>query len=154
MSAGWIDKDKGLQKYIRDMRDLNNMEFDIGFWGEERYPDDGPTVVENAITQEYGSSDGKIPSRPFMRHGVDGATKAFFDLMRVDFASRPLTGSATAVGLRGAKFIQEAIQLSIVEADRWATPLHPMTVAKKGHADPLIETGRLFDSVRIRARRR
>lgn len=105
------------------------------------YEDGAPIVVIGAV-QEFGSADGRIPERSFLRvplrQNQDNIKKAF----------RALTGQVTRgeitafqmldqIGARAVGYCQEAIEAGIQPKNADAT------VAAKGSATPLIRHGDL-----------
>lgn len=113
--------------------------------GSGNYEDGAPIAVIGAV-QEFGSADGRVPERSFLRVPIrqnqDNIRKAF----------RSLTGAVTRgeitafqmldqIGARAAGYCQEAIEAGImpVNADS--------TIKRKGSSTPLIDHGILKGAI-------
>lgn len=112
----------------------------VGFLENATYPD-GKSVAMIAAIQDFGT--GTIPPRPFFRNmiaakqgewpgAIDGLLKANdYDIDK----TLQQTGAAIAGQLRQ----------SIIDTN--APPLSPVTIRRKGHAKPLIDTSHMINSV-------
>jgi phage gpG-like protein len=125
--------------------------------GAQTYQDeagkgDAISLVEVGAVHEFGSRDGRIPERSYMR--------STFDRNRDDYErgfkrsiGRVVDGTAEIdtelgrLGLVVAGDIQETI------ATLTDPPLAQYTIDKKGSSKPLIETGRLKQSIDHEVRR-
>lgn len=113
--------------------------------GSGNYEDGAPIAVIGAV-QEFGSADGRVPERSFLRVPIrqnqDNIKKAF----------RSLTGAVTRgeitafqmldqIGARAAGYCQQAIEAGIepVNADA--------TIKRKGSSTPLINHGTLKGAI-------
>ncbi|MCA6927911.1 hypothetical protein [Pectobacterium versatile] len=107
--------------------------------GSGNYEDGAPIAVIGAV-QEFGSADGRVPERSFLRVPIrqnqDNIKKAF----------RALTGAVTRgeitafqmldqIGARAAGFCKEAIEAGIQPANA------DSTIKAKGSSTPLINHG-------------
>lgn len=107
--------------------------------GDEQYPD-GTSVAEVAIHNEFGG--GNTPPRPFMRTCVQRRSKNWKkylrdNLVRYDDPRHPLSELARNM----VDDLKDYIKI-------WTRPPNaPSTIKKKGFNDPLVETGRMMDSV-------
>jgi len=90
----------------------------------------------------------KIPSRPFMRNGVDAFEKVFRDVAATAI-EQLLGGSLLPAGVyeRLGMACQAAIQKAMLEMKE--PPLHPFTVSQrtKKSSQPLVDTGGLMERV-------
>ena len=114
----------------------------VGFLEGSTYPDGKPVAMIAAI-QEWGTADGRIPSRPFFRTMIKQKQREWgpamagllknngYDIRR----TLDITGQAIAGQLRD----------SIVNG-AWV-PNAPSTVVKKGFDKPLIDTSHMLNSV-------
>jgi hypothetical protein len=116
----------------------------IGAKGGEEIPEGGKlAIVEYATLNEFGTD--MIPSRPFMRQGSRNAE----DLIYRRMASKAkLLGNKYTFrelleisGLIMQKEIRKAIR------DIKTPPNSPTTIQNKGSSNPLIDTGRMRQSV-------
>lgn len=104
------------------------------------------TVAEYASKNEYGIG---VPKRPFMRVSFDNNQAKYQRV--IDRLSPQITdGKITvrkALELLGQTCKSE-IQKTIVDAKNWAQPNSPAWIAEKGSSSPLIDTGRMRQSIR------
>jgi len=111
------------------------------------------TVAEYAAVNEFGSSDGRVPERSFLRSTVDENNAKYIDLMAkgTDKAiERALKGADSGealrqelgkVGLRAERDVKRKIR------DLRDPPNAERTIAEKGSSNPLIDTGRMRQSI-------
>lgn len=105
---------------------------------------DAPTVAEVAAWNEYGTENA--PARPFMRQTLKNREE---DVIRHGHSQvkKELKGSynaQTTLNAMGA-YVKGCIQKEIVDGE--FEPNAPSTIAKKGSEKPLIDTGRMRQSV-------
>jgi hypothetical protein len=118
----------------------------IGFPSGQHYPD-GTNVAFVASVHEFGAPGVNIPARPFMRPTVNTKKDSWVKTVKAGIP-KVVTGQMSAfdvldlVGIQGAADIQETISKVT------SPPLSPITIARKGSAKPLIDTGQMFASVR------
>lgn len=113
--------------------------------GAGQYEDGASLAVIGAV-QEFGSADGRIPERSFLRVPLRSNRDLFAKIFRNQI---PLvvSGELTMrqfmeqLGARGVGVSQEAISAGI------APPNAPSTIAQKGSSQPLVDTGRLRQSI-------
>ncbi len=113
--------------------------------GSGVYEDGAPIAVIGA-THEFGSADGRIPERSFLRvplrQNRDNIKKGFAAL-----AGQVTRGEISAfqmldqIGARAAGYCQEAIETGIQPANS------PETIARKGSATPLVDKGILKSKI-------
>ena len=123
------------KKFQKMLEDLNKLEVRIGIQqgvGSE----DGVDLVDIAMFNELGTVH--IPSRPFLRDSVD----AFLQSMRTQLVKG---GSAEDVLKKIGVFQKGLIQKEIVNGD--FVPNSPETIKRKGSDKPLIDTGRMRQSI-------
>lgn len=137
----------GGQEFERRMAEIARMlgggaALKVGFLSKATYPGGTPVAVIAAI-HNYGAPRAGIPPRPFFSNMVKDKSPewpaAIANLLRKNdyHAERVLrlAGEAIAGQLRQ----------SIVDTNE--PPLAPSTIARKGFAKPLIDTGHMFNSV-------
>lgn len=118
----------------------------IGFPSGQHYPD-GTNVAFVASVHEFGAPGVNIPARPFMRPTVSAKKDTWVKTIR-NGIPKVVTGKMTAfdvldlVGIQGAADVQESISKVT------SPPLSPITIARKGSAKPLVDTGQMIASVR------
>jgi len=110
------------------------------------YPD-GTSVIMVGLVNEFGSSDGKIPERSFLRAAIDENRSEFLKFWKDGAAKTILTGkgSEKVLALLG-QMMQAAVQEKIVNVKAPANAIS--TVVNKKSSNPLIDTGHLRQSVR------
>ncbi len=111
------------------------------------YPD-GTSVIMVGIVHEFGSSDGKIPERSFLRSSLDENRETFLKFWKDGAAKSILTlnkNSKDVLPLLG-QMMQAAVQQKIVTLRSPALKLQ--TIINKKSSNPLIDTGHMRQSIR------
>lgn len=148
-----IDKDLGYNKWLQQMKELSNKPFTkIGILGEGDSDEGGTTVLQYASANEFGASGaGKngsvtIPERSYIRSTIDERKRRIFgkafNLQRDIFEGRTSIERALAIMgvLIKGNIIQKIVSLrSPANADS--------TIKAKGSSNPLIDSGRLRQSI-------
>jgi hypothetical protein len=107
---------------------------------------EGMTVAQIGAIHEFGSQDGRIPERSFMRSSVDASGS---ELERI---IEKLVGKITdgkmqttqALGVVG-EFVKGKM---ISRINSGIPPANaPATIARKGSSQPLIDTGQMKNSI-------
>lgn len=115
-----------------------------GYFETAKYTD-GTPVAYVATIQEFGYPAGGIPARPTMRPTADQKRDEWAETMRLG-AKAALNGDMTPrdalerLTLRAAGDVSAAIQAVTTPA------LSPETIARKGFAKPLVDTGLMLRS--------
>lgn len=149
---------------VKNLTKANSNTAQIGWW-ESTYPmtnrHQGIPVAQVAAWNEQGHyTGGKVkggyaPPRPFMRVGLTQRIKSTKLLERyVKKVSLVGDGKLTWAELHRqmGREIVKLLQLAIAE---WKTPKNrPLTIDWKGFDEPLIESGRLMGTVKLRVRSR
>ena len=141
------DSDPGFKKLRKKFSGPDRV--DVGVFGAKvagKTDKDGKAIdlVVIAASNEFGTNT--IPERSFMRAGVDENKKEFeaflekgtFNVIAGKLSKRQLIGR---LGLLGVKKIQEKIESGPFKANK------PATVKRKGSSKPLIDTGRMRQSI-------
>lgn len=141
-----IDKDLGYDKFMKQMAEMSSQPFvKIGVLGTDEKSEDGEvTVVEYATYNEFGTAD--IPERSFIRSTMDERKRRIFGKafkLQGDIVLGKMTiDKALAImgTLIKGNIIQKITNLrSPANADS--------TVQAKGSSNPLIDSGRLKQSI-------
>lgn len=106
------------------------------------------TVGEIAIVHEFGTADGKIPERSFIRAPYDRNVKQWFDTQQ-RFKGKVLKGEMSvrrALGLMAIR-IQRDFQDAIRRGGYPFIQNAPSTIERKGSSSPLIDTAQMLNSV-------
>ena len=140
-----IDKDLGYKRIFKDVKQMDGKGVKVGVMGGESVK--GVSVVDYAVWNEFGTKN--IPKRPFMQRTADeklAETLKFSDYL----VGKMIDGGITPDGVLKnlGEFYQKQIQMMIRTAKEWADPNAPATIARKGSSSPLIDTGRLVQSIR------
>lgn len=135
------------QAYMRQLEKLADREVAVGFLSGKRYPG-GESVVEVAAKNEFGESG--IPARPFLKQMADKRGPKVTEAAQ-EMAGRLADGASAEAELR--KLGELAVDLVVEEINSGDfVPNAPSTVARKGRNSPLIDTGRMRDSVEFKVR--
>ena len=130
-------------RFEKMLKELSQMEVRIGFQHGKATEDDGTDVCDVAAWNELGTE--RSPSRPFLRKSVDEneeKIKSFLQSKRQDLVRGvPTEQILKEIGI----FQKDLIQEKITEGD--FAPNAPSTVRQKGSSKPLIDTGRMRQSV-------
>ena len=104
------------------------------------------TLAAIASVNEFGSEDGHVPSRPFLRFTVD-SNQAEYVAELGEIIGRAVDGKATTeegltkLGLKAVRDVQATITTNDFKENAQATK------DAKGSTSPLIDTGRLRQSI-------
>ena len=114
----------------------------VGFLEGKTYPD-GTSVPMVAAIQEFGSPEQNIPARPFFRRMIAEKSPEWGQSLGKLLAHGNYDSSQAldAMGMR----ISEQLRDSIIGFTD--PPLSPKTIAAKGFATPLIDTGVMLNSI-------
>lgn len=134
------------EKIFRELEKLNKLLAQIGYEAENSSEKNGADVCSVAAWNEFGTIN--MPSRPFMRKSVDDNKDEISAYMRQKVED-VLSGRKTAeqvfkeIGLFQKGLIQKKI------TDGSFEPNAPSTIRRKKSDKPLIDTGRMRQSVEI-----
>lgn len=145
------DRDFGYARIIEDLEAMTSEPHVlVGIRqaeGIEVAEGDDLNLATIAAINEFGTDDGRIPSRPFLRQTVDENRDVYAKEMgkaitdQLD-GKRTLVEGLELVGLRAVRDVQKKIRNN----DFYRNV--PSTVAaKRGSTKPLIDTGRLRQSI-------
>jgi phage gpG-like protein len=156
MAKHVTDKDMGFKDFMKFLKDAEDGPIvKVGVLGtpENIAPDtDGISLVGYASVNEFGTDKaGKnknvtIPERSFIRSTVDEKKRSIAS-KSAHMQRRLFTGKSSieqALGLMG-EHIQNHIQDKIINLKD--PPNKPSTIKKKGSSNPLVDTGRLKNSI-------
>lgn len=136
------------RKYSAQLEKLAGQEVAVGFFdGSGGYPD-GQSVAQVASANEFGTS--RAPARPFMKQMAENRGKEITEECG-RMAKRLAEGGSAADELSQIGKLAEDLLKEEIRSGSFA-PLAPATVARKGSSQPLIDTGRMVDSVTSKVR--
>lgn len=132
------DKDMGYRELLKRLAGAKQVSVLVGIRGAQ-----GSDLVTYAAANEFGTE--RIPERSFLRATVDNERVKYTGLLE-QAADRLLDGDtpAAAFGILGMVAVGD-VQRRI--RNRVPPPNAPLTIAKKGSDVPLIDTGRLRQSI-------
>lgn len=132
------------KRFYEELRNLKDKQVFIGYQAGEVVDDKGVDMAQIAMFNELGTSDS--PSRPFLRMSVDDNQDKINAMCKAQADS--IAGGGTAeqalkkLGVFGVSLVQEKIESGTFE------PNAPSTIRKKRSDKPLIDTGRMRQSVK------
>lgn len=142
VNPGWA------KKIAKNIKGLAKKEVAVGFprGGEAASLtyDEGASVLDVAVWNQFGTKH--IQARPFMDYGTEAMiadVKGEMEAVAEQANRREISADQAlrSIGVFGEKSIQEAI------TDGMYAPNAPQTVKRKGSSKPLIDTGKMRQSV-------
>lgn len=145
------DHDRGFRAFMDRMHQAGKESgyVKVGVLEGSERKEGGYTNAQVAAVHEYGSGDGRVPQRAFLRSTIDANRPKYLALME-KAAANVLSGKTTlpkllaAVGLIAVTDVKRKIVRGPFLA------LAPSTVARKGSSRPLVDTGQLLNSIASR----
>ena len=106
----------------------------------------GETNIKLALVHEFGSRDGRVPQRSFLRSSADRETRKFQRLLARAGRRAAVNGNLKrelgVVGEVGVAEVKRTINNSI-----GLKPNAAITIERKGSSKPLLDTAQLRDAV-------
>jgi len=140
------DIDRGWNRIKREVQKSGGVK--VGVMGDAGTSDEGADMLLIAAVNEFGSADGRVPERSYIRAGFD-KNRSKLRNTAAALWGRVLDGDMDqrqALGLLGETH-QDQVQKFLTALS--APPNAASTIARKrGSANPLIDTGRLRSSIR------
>ena len=150
MSGGWDRITPEGQRFLNEIEKLKELQAFVGFQSGEVTDDRGVDIAQIAMFNELGTS--RTPARPFLRMSVDENEDKIKTMCANQLRSLVSGGTAERtlrqVGVFGVSLVQEKIGSGSF------APNAPSTIRKKGSDKPLIDTGRMRQSVKYVVKRR
>jgi hypothetical protein len=149
-----IINDRPWQQFRMRVDKVANMRVNVGVLaskGGNAPVEGGPPgfdLVALAATHEYGSSDGHVPERSYLRRTFS-MKQEVFAAASAKVARGYLAGKIDlekAGNLLGAVGATE-VKKTITEGDGVPPPLAASTISRKGSSRPLVDTGRLLNAI-------
>ena len=142
MSKLVIDNDLGYESLMDDVKKLDREPFvKVGVLGKS-----GSELATYAGANEFGTRDGRIPERSFIRSTMGQNRFALFQQAE-RYLNQIAAGTMNprqALGLMG-EWLRARIVIKITTLQD--PPNAPSTIAKKGSSNPLIDEGRLRNAI-------
>lgn len=166
-----VEDTNNIPKYIEMLEQLTSTVIEVGIFGEN-----GSEILMIANVQEFGcniqvtpkmrnylhaislhlkknTKEIRIPERSFIRSGFDDRE----DKIRNE--ANKLLKRVLSFELDVGRFFDALGEIVVGQLQEYMTdlktpPNHPFTVRQKGSSNPLIDTGRLRQSIAFRVKRR
>lgn len=150
MTGGWDRLTPEGEKFFRQLEELANKEVFVGFQAGKVVDDRNVDMAQIAMFNELGTSTA--PSRPFLRKSVDENADKINQFCTNQLKTISAGGTAEQclkqVGVFGVGIVQEKI------VDGEYAPNAPSTIRKKKSDKPLIDTGKMRQSVKYVIRKK
>lgn len=150
MTGGWDRLTPEGEKFFRQIDELQDEEVFVGFQAGKVTDDRGVDMAQIAMWNELGTSTA--PSRPFLRKSVDENADPINAMCAQQLKSITAGGTAEQslkqIGVFGVGLVQEKIESGSYE------PNAPSTIRKKKSDKPLIDTGKMRQSVKYVIRKK
>jgi hypothetical protein len=137
--------DRGLGRLRRELAEFQRLRIVVG------YPEGGGThtsglsLSELGAIHEFGTRDGRIPSRSFLRGTFDEKrSEILAEIRKASLSVIDGQASALKAKIRVAKFAAKLVKYRFLQASKWAKPLADSTKDRKGHGTPLQDTKQLL----------
>jgi len=114
----------------------------VGFLENAKYPDGTPVGLVAAI-QEFGAPAVGIPPRPYFRNMVAAKSKEWPEAIALTLRASGLDAKVALEKTGHA--ISGQLRESIINTN--TPPLAAATIARKGFAKPLVDTGHMLGSI-------
>lgn len=110
----------------------------------EKPAGDPPRNVDLALWHEFGTEDGHLPERPFIRPVIDRGGKRY--VAAIGKLMQRGKDVQTALGIIGAKIAAD-IKNYVTIGNNIEPPNNPDTIKAKGSSRPLVDTGQMIGGV-------
>lgn len=146
MAKRVVEKDRGWANIKKELQSLNTAYTKVGIQAGTKHKEGG-SLVTIAATNEFGSEDGRVPERSFIR-STTREERGNIEAMKIKIMRRVYEGR---LGWRQAmavigEYMEAKIKKKIT--DIRTPPNAPSTIARKGSDKPLIDTGHMRSQIR------
>jgi HK97 gp10 family phage protein len=148
ITANLVKKGSGLKKQIGRIKAIENSSLRVGLLGNKkalRGKGDKLTNAQVAIHNEFGTSTAR--ARPFLRPTVAKGSKAYAEFLG-EGMKKAIAGEKAfteTLGLLGQR-VSADVKNYITQGSN-LRPNEDSTIARKGSSRPLIDTGRMMNSI-------
>lgn len=143
-----IDIDRGEKEILRQVAEMKKKPYvKVGILGNAgNHKETGTPVVLYAGANEFGTKDGRVPERSFIRSTMDQQRRNLNAeteklVKQISQGRQTVMSVLKILGLS----IQSKIRKKITTLS--SPPNRPSTIAKKGSSNPLIDTGQMRSSI-------
>lgn len=132
------------RRFFAELEELRRLHVRVGFQQGQAFSDEGVDMVDIAAWNEVGNAH--TPARPFLRKSADEneeQIKGFCQRQLRELAEGRATAQSVlnSIGVMQVGLVQEKI------TDGDYVPNAPATISRKRSEKPLIDTGRMRQSV-------
>ena len=131
------------QRLEQTLRELNALQVRIGFQRGDVVDENGVDLCDIAMWNELGTS--RSPARPFIRQTVDHHESEITAMLTRQKAALLNGSGAKEILNRIGLEVKDLMQTEIITGE--FVPNAPSTIRKKGSSRPLVDTGRMRQSV-------
>lgn len=162
MAGTVITRDHGWDALRKQAAEWMGLGVVVGIRQEKGAVSDGDTaatVAEYATDNEFGSESRRVPERSFLRSTIDERRDAYTKSLEraveagIDAAIAGGDGTAAVERALGLLGMEAAGDVQATIRDLREPPNSPVTIARKGSSNPLIDTGRMRASIDSEVRR-
>ncbi len=131
------------QRFFRELAELKELEVRVGFQRGKAQEEDGTDICDVAAFNELGTDH--IPARPFIRQSVDDNESKINSFLKEEVKDFAQGKSAEQI-LKEIGIFQKDLMQDKITSGSFA-PNAESTIKKKGSSKPLVDTGRMRQSV-------
>ena len=131
------------QRFFRELGELKKLEVRVGFQRGDAQEEDGTDMCDVAAFNELGTDH--IPARPFIRQSVDDNESKINSFLKEEVKDFAQGKSAEQI-LKEIGIFQKDLMQDKITSGSFA-PNAESTIKKKGSSKPLVDTGRMRQSV-------
>ena len=150
MAKSYIKGGAKLNAFLRKAKAAKTVKsIEIGFFEGSKYPD-GTPVATVAAWNEFGTHQGgreHTPERPFIRNAIESSKDGLKMILKTTVNPRTMVVNRKTAGLLGEHMQGEIKRNITILRD---PPNAPLTIARKGSSDPLLNTGDMRREVNYR----
>jgi hypothetical protein len=116
-------------------------------------PSHFPRIAEYATWNEFGTADGHVPERSFLRSTIDENRDKYFKQLgrfigqAIDRKSKDVEYPLKMIGTSARRDVMKKIR------DLSSPPNAPSTIRQKGSSNPLIDTSTLLGAISFEVRK-
>lgn len=130
-----------IEKFIEE---LTSKQINVGFNEKSGSYEDGTTTAQVAAWNEYGTEHS--PARPFMRQTIENNEDRITKFVNAKAGAAIRSGGSAAEVLNAiGAYTKGRMQKEIRDGE--FEPNAPSTIARKGSSKPLIDSGRMRQSI-------
>ena len=131
------------QRFFRELAELKELEVRVGFQRGKSQEEDGTDMCDVAAFNELGTDH--IPARPFIRQSVDDNESKINSFLKEEVKDFAQGKSAEQI-LKEIGIFQKDLMQDKITSGSFA-PNAESTIKKKGSSKPLVDIGRMRQSV-------